>query len=171
REAVEGIRAEGNRALLEFAAEGLIGRELRDLEAELARREVALEVELDGVRMPFRQAAVEQANEPDADRRGAIEAARGELTERELNPLMREGLERSHALAVELGWPSIRAMCEELSGIDLGALAEQTAALLDATERDYEPLVGPRLEEQLGFGFERLRRSDLPAFFRAPGLD
>jgi hypothetical protein len=171
REAVDGIREAGNRELLEFAAQGLIGRELRAIEAELAEREAALQVELDGERVPFRQAAVEQANEPDPDRRAAIEAARLELTERELNPLLREALERSHELAAELGWPSMRAMCEELSGIDLGALGEQAAAFLEATERGYESLVGPRLEAQLGFGFERLRRSDLPAFFRAPGLD
>jgi hypothetical protein len=171
REAVDTLRGAGNRELLEFAAEGLIGRELREIEAELARREAALEIEIDGERTPFRQAPVEQANEPDPDRRAAIEAARLEATESDLNPLMREALERSHELAVELGWPSMRSMCEDLSGIDLGELGKQTAAFLDASERDYEPLVGPRLEEQLGFGFERLRRSDLPAFFRAPGLD
>jgi hypothetical protein len=62
-------------------------------------------------------------------------------------------------------------MCEELSGIDLGALALQTREFVAATEDSYEESVGPRLEDQLGFGFERVASSDLPAFFRAPGLD
>jgi hypothetical protein len=80
-------------------------------------------------------------------------------------------LERSHAISRELGWPSMRAMCVELSGMDLGALVEQTDGLLRSTEASYESLLQPQLESQLGFGFERLRRSDLPAFFRAQSLD
>jgi hypothetical protein len=171
RDAVEELREAGRRELLEFAVHGHIGRATKAEEAEVARREAALEVALDGQRMPFRQAAVAQANEPDAERRAALEAARLELTERELNPLLRAALERSHALARELGWPSMRALCQELSGVDLERLGRQTATFLDASEQSYESLVEPQLEEQLGLGFEHLRRSDLPAFFRAPGLD
>jgi hypothetical protein len=171
RRAVEELREAGGGPLFEFAAHGLIGRATRAEEAELARREAALEIELDGEAIPFRQSTVVQANEPDPDRRAAIEEQRLALIEQELSPLHREMLERSHALAAELGWRSLRAMCEDLSGIDLTALGEASDAFLAATEEHYEPLVGPRLEEQLGFGFDRLRRSDLPAFFRAPSLD
>jgi hypothetical protein len=171
RRAVEELRERGHRELLEFAAEGFIGRATGPETAELARREAALELMVDGRRLPFRESLVAQANEPDPDGRAALEVARLELTERELNPLLRERLERSHALARELGWPSMRAMCEELSGMDLGGLAAETAAFLRETEASYEGVMTPRLEEQLGFGLEALRRSDLPAFFRAPALD
>ena len=172
REAVEALRDAGAPAsLVEFAVHGLIGRETKAEEAELARREAALEVELDGERMPFRAAAVAQANEPDPDRRAAIEAARNELTGSELNPLLRQMLERSRAVSAELGWSSMAVMCQELSGIDLPALARQTEAFLGASEAPYEPVVEPELERHLGLGFGRLRRSDLPAFFRAPTLD
>ena len=171
REAVDALRPLGNAKLLEFAAEGHIGRECRSEEAELARREAELEIEVDGASMPFRQAAVAQANEPDPERRQAIEAARNEATAEHLNPLLREMLDRSHALSRELGWPNYRTMCEELSGIDLGALEGQTAAFLEATEHDYRGVVEPQLREHLGVGFDDLRRSDLPAFFRAPSLD
>jgi len=58
REVVEELREAGNRALLEFAVHGLIGRATKAEEAELARREASLELELDGERLPFRQAAV-----------------------------------------------------------------------------------------------------------------
>jgi hypothetical protein len=171
RETVEDLREQDARLLLEFSVHGLIGRETKSEQAELARREAELELEVDGRRMPFRSATVEQANETDPRARAAIEAARNEATEQHLNPLLRGLFERSRAIATELGWPSIRAMCEELSGIDLGALGEQTAAFLEASESSYRPSVEPRLNEQLGFGFERLRRSDLIAFFRAPALD
>ena len=172
REAVEGLREAGAaRALVEFAAHGHIGRETKAEAAELARREAALELEWDGRQIPFRSAATVQANERDPDRRAALEAARNALTEAELNPLLRELLDRSHALAAELGWPSVVAMCEDLSGIDLRALEAQTSAFLGATEDGYEALVEPALRRQLGLGFAELRRSDLPAFFRAPSLD
>ena len=171
RDNVARLREEGTSQLLEFAAQGLIGRATKAEQAELARREAALEIELDGERLAFRQAALVQANEPDPERRAAIEEARLEVATRELDPLLREMLERSHALSRELGWPSMRAMCEELSGIDLGALESQTSAFLAATESAYEPLASGPLERELGFGFDRLRRSDLPFFFRAPSLD
>ncbi len=171
RDNVARLREEGTPQLLEFAVHGLMGRATKDEQGELARREAALEIEVDGERMPYRQAAVIQVNEPDPERRAAIEAARLEAGSREFDPLLREILERSHALTRELGWPSMREMCEELSGIDLVALETQTAAFLDATEETYEAVVSGPLERELGFGFERLRRSDLSFFFRAPSLD
>jgi hypothetical protein len=171
RDAVDGLREQGAQLLLEFAVQGLIGRETKGEQAELARREAELELELDGERVPFRSAPVRQANEPDPDRRAAIESSRNEAIEEHLNPLLRDLLERSHAIAAELGWPSMRTLCEELSGIDLGALREQTSGFLESSESVYRPALEPRLRDQLGFGFERLRRADLVAFFRAPSLD
>jgi hypothetical protein len=171
RDSVVRLREEGTPQLLEFAVHGLIGRELRAEQAEAARREAALEIEVDGQRMPYRQAAVVQVNERDPDRRAAIERASLDASTAELNPLLREMLERSHAIVRELGWPSMRAMCEELSGIDLVALERQTAAFQQATEEEYERLLSGPLERELGFGFERLRRSDFGYFFRAPTLD
>ena len=172
RESVEGLREAGAaRALVEFAVHGHLGRETKAESAELARREAGLEIEWDGERVPFRSAATLQANEPEPDRRAALEAARNSLTETQLNPLLRELLDRSHALTRELGYSSMVDMCEELSGIDLRALERQTSAFLAASEAEYEAIVQPRLLDQLGLGFDRLRRSDLPAFFRAASLD
>src|SRR3954454_11956512 len=86
REAVEQLREAGNRELLMFAVQGLIGQETKSEEAEVARREAALEIEVDGEKLPLRQSPVAQANEPDPDRRWAIERARLEISERELTP-------------------------------------------------------------------------------------
>src|SRR3954469_3446830 len=122
REAVEALRDEGNQGLLEFSAQGLIGQETKAEAAELARREAALEIEVDGEKMPLRQSAVVQANEPDADRRAAIQDARIDVAVRELVPLQIQNHERAAALAKELGWSSMLELCEQLSGIDLGAL-------------------------------------------------
>ena len=172
REAVDRLRGlDAPASLLEFAVHGLIGRETKELEAELARREASLEVEVEGERMPFRAAAVAQANAAESGRRVAIEAARDEVTVAELNPLHLELLERSHQIAAELGWASMLELCEELSGIDLRALSRQTEAFLDASAGAYREVVEPQLQQHLGFGFDKLVRADLSAFFRAPSLD
>ena len=172
RESVDSLREAGAApALIEFSVQGLIGQELKAGSAELARREAALELEWDGETVPLRSTAVLQANEPDADRRAELEGLRNELTASELNPLSRELLERSHALARDLGWSSMRDLCQDLSGTDFGALAEQTERFLEETEDTYEQLVEPEVREQIDLGFDVLRRSDLVAFFRAPSLD
>jgi hypothetical protein len=171
REAVEWLREHGTRPLFEFAVHGLIGRETRGGQAELARREAELEIEVDGESMPFRSAVAVQTNEPDPERRHAIDEARNAATDEALNPLLRELFERSHAVTEELGWRSTLEMCEELSGIDLRELGRQTSKFLEESAHLYRPAVEPELQEQLGLGFDRLRRADLPAFFRAPSLD
>lgn len=172
RETADALRDDGAPGrLIEFAVEGHIGRETRSAAAELARREASLEIEWDGERLPLRSVSVVEANERDPDRRAQLEAARDAVTEAELNPVLHDALETSHGIARDLGWRSLKAMCEELSGIDLDELGRQTAELLEATEERYEEIVEPHLQEEVGIGFDRLRRSDLPAFFRAPSLD
>jgi hypothetical protein len=169
--AAAGDETRRARYLLELAVGGLLGNETKAEETALAEREAALEIEVAGARMPYRQSAVEQANEPDAERRAEIERARLEVLERELNPLHRQALERSHQLARELGWASYREMYEGLKQIDLGALERQTSAFLRETGGRYRESVEPHVRAQVGVGFDTLRRSDLPYFFRAQGFD
>ncbi|MGN6188856.1 MAG: hypothetical protein ACTHOE_08155 [Conexibacter sp.] len=162
------------RMLLDFAVEGHLGLISTDLEGELAQREagLVLSIDGDGQAIPFREATIVQANEPDRKRRQAIETARLEATERHLNPLYREMLERTHATARALGWPSYRALCEELKGFDLDRLARATEAFTSATEDAYAPLVGPVVERTLdGTALDDLRRADLPRLFRFAEAD
>ena len=159
------------RYLLELAVSGLLGRETKREEAELAEREAALELQVNGNRMPYRQSAVTQSNEADPERRAAIEEARLDALDTELNPLHLRALERAHELARELGWRSYREMYGDLKQIDLEALEQQTSAFLDSTAAVYEPTVDPQLRGQVGIGLGELRRSDMPYFFRARGFD
>jgi len=64
------------RILVDFAVEGYVGLATGSLEAQVARREAGLEIELVGERLGFREAVVAQANEPAAERRLAIEQGR-----------------------------------------------------------------------------------------------
>lgn len=161
------------RMLLDFAVEGHVGLVNTDLEAELAQREAGTQLSLDGdgESIPFREATIAQANEPDRARRAAIEAARLEATETQLNPLYREALERTHATARELGWPSYRTLCEELKGFDLDRLARATSAFTAETEEPYADIVGPVVQHTLGLGLGELVRADLPRLFRFAEAD
>jgi hypothetical protein len=157
------------RMLLDFAVDGHLGLAATDLETELAQREAGLRLSIDGhgAAIPFREATIVQANEPDRGRRAAIEAARLEATETHLNPLHREALERTRATTRELGWPSYRALCEQLKGFELERLARATAAFSAATEEAYAPLVGPAVARTLdGLALDQLARADLPRLFR-----
>lgn len=167
REAAAGERGREARQLLHFAFDGHLGEATKSQAAELARLEASLEVE--GI--PYRAVPVEQANEPDAERRAALEAARDELLELRLNPLHLEALERSQALAGELGWTSYLDAYADLRGLDLAALASTLADFLARTEEAYAPLADPEIELRAGAQLGELRRSDLPRFFRAADLD
>jgi hypothetical protein len=174
RERLDGLTGDEERRcrfLLQLAVEGLIGQATKSQAARLAEREATLEITLDGDTEAYRQAAIVQSNEPDPERRLAIERARNAVLVEQLNPLHREIIERAHELARELGWPSYRAMYEELKAIDLAGLERQTRAFSEQTEVRYRELVEPQLERETGIGFDRLRRSDLPYFFRASSHD
>jgi hypothetical protein len=157
--------------LLDFAVEGHIGEATKRAEAELAQLEASTSIEVGGEELAFRQSVVAQANEPDASRREAIEMARLAATEKRLNPLYRELIERQHAIAGELGYSSYREMCEVTKGLDLGGLQSQTSAFAERSEAGYPALVDPELRRTVGIGLGGLRRADLPRFFRAPDLD
>jgi len=163
------------RMLLDFAVDGHLGLISTDLEGELAEREAGLMLSPDdgsGKAIPFREATIVQANEPDRERRLAIEAARLAATETHLNPLYREMLERTRATARELGWASYRELCEQLKGFDLDRLARATGAFMAATEEPYAPLVAPVVGRTLdGLTLDELRRSDLPRLFRFAEAD
>ena len=84
--------------------------------AELAGLEASLEIDPGDGPVPYRAVPIEQANEPEADRRAALEEARNAVLAERLNPLYRAALERAHELCRALGWPSYAAAYAELRG-------------------------------------------------------
>ncbi len=157
--------------LLAFAVDGFVGERTKSSESALAEREAALEVELDGEKLGFREVPGRQANEADRERRHLLERRRLEVLEAALGALYREHIEGQHAAARELGWVSYAAMCGDVQELDLAALAGQTSAFLAATSAAYPERVEPHLERTLGYGLSQLGRGDLPRFFRAPDQD
>jgi hypothetical protein len=159
------------RYLLQFAFDGLLGLETRAESAELAGLEASLEIDPGDGPIPYRAVPIEQANEPEPDRRAALEEARNAVLVERLNPLHRAALERAHELCHAFGWPSYASAYAELRGIDLEALARQAASFLQATEEAYAAIVDPQLRRTGMPTLGELRRADLPRFFRAADLD
>jgi hypothetical protein len=159
------------RYLLQLAIDGFIGEQTKAETTALAERESNLTIEWSGGEEPYRQAAIVQANEPDAKHRSEIEQARNAVLQSELNPLYLEIHQRGHQLAEGLGWGSYRAMCEELKKVDFEKLATQTRSFMESTDAGYRDLTEPQLIAETGIGFYRLRRSDFPYFFRAKTHD
>ena len=159
------------RYLHQFALDGHLGAETRELEARTAELEASLEIEVGGETIPYRMAPVVQANEADAERRAQIDAARNAVLDERLNPLYLEGLERSHAACRELGWPSYLDAYSHVRQLDLRALARRLEEFASVTEAGYGDIVNPELERTVGRRLGELRRSDLVRFFRASHLD
>src|SRR4051794_8081357 len=171
RRAASGEEEVRLRYLHQFALDGYLGAETRDLEARTADLEASLEVEVGGKTIPYRMAPVVQANEPDGDRRAEIEAARIAVLAERLNALHLEGLERSHAACAELGWASYLDAYSDVRELDLRALAKELERFAEATEPGYAGILDPELGRTVGVELDELRRSDLARFFRAAHLD
>jgi len=157
--------------LLELAVGGHLGLACAAEAEQVAQLEAELKLEIDGESIPYRRVAAEQANEPDRERRAALQESRLKLLAEKINPLHLQALEKTHSLIGELGWSSYAEACAELRQVDLEALAQQARAFLEATDSIYEPLMDPELERGLGMPLSQVRRFDLGRFFRAPDLD
>jgi hypothetical protein len=171
RRAADGEEETRLRYLQQFALDGHLGSITRAFEARLAELEASLEIEVGGEEISYRMAPVVQANEPDADRRAEIEAARNAVLAERLNPLHLEALESVHAACVELGWPSYLDAYSDVRALDLRTLARELDRFAEATEPGYAHILDPELERTVGLSLDELRRSDLVRFFRAPHLD
>jgi hypothetical protein len=171
RRVADGEEETRLRYLHQFALDGHLGAVTRALEARLAELEASLEIEVGGEAISYRMAPVVQANEPDAERRAEIEAARNATLAERLNPLHLEALQSVHAACSELGWPSYLDAYSDVRALDLRALADELDRFAEATEAAYAGIVDPELERTVGLRLAELRRSDLVRFFRAAHLD
>jgi Peptidase family M3 len=124
--------------------------------------------------VPYQRAGIEIANATDRGERLALDTARAALVERELAPMRRERLQQEktfiESLAVTKGGGYI-ATFEAVSGIDLGALADECKAFLRDTEDMWADWLPPAVKRSLKVPVRELTRSDALALFRAREFD
>jgi hypothetical protein len=160
----------GEIELWRFACEGYLGNLVRAEAETIAGLEASLTAVFDGEEIPFRMLRPAIANEPDRNRRVALDAARIELAEEHLTPhyvaiaeLRRDGTRR-------LGTPTYRELYDRF-GFPLEELADQCRDFLAETEDLYVATLDDLLRRRIGAGLEDARRSDIPRLFRATEWD
>ncbi len=147
-----------------------IGRKTTELNDRISTMETGMEVEVEGKRIPFRYSAVTLANEPDHDRREAIDKARDTVFN-EVNPLRREVLDREHELAGALGYENYVEMCRDASGVDYYGLRQQMWNVLNRTDRLYSRYFKLACTNILKLSPQDVRKHDIGFLFRAKDLD
>jgi hypothetical protein len=131
------------RILAEFAAFGWVDSELREITDRIGTEEARATVEWDRQSLPWRQAGIAIADEPDRARRHELERRTADVTA-QLNPQRSERLGRSHRLAIGLGFADYIAMCEQLGQLDLAALNRDMQMLLRKTGKRYQAALAQR---------------------------
>jgi hypothetical protein len=147
-----------------------IGRMTTGLADRISTMETGLEVDVEDKKVPFRYSAVALANEPDHNKREAIDRAR-EPVFNEINPLRLEVLNKEHELAVKLGYKDYVEMCRDASGIDLYGLRKQMQNVLNRTDRLYSRYFKLACSNILKLNPSDVRKHDIGSLFRAKDLD
>ena len=138
------IDARQLRPLLDFATTSALGDRLKRLTDSLANAEAATAVEWLGSTLSFRSLPARIANEPDRDRRHALDdLLRAEHARS--NPLRLERHRTVRSVAGELGFAGATALWSDLRGLHLADLSTIATSVLDATGELYEQALRDQL--------------------------
>jgi hypothetical protein len=160
------------RLLLDWQAEAQSSRQL----APLDEREIAWEgsavVRVGERELRFESIPIDLANNPDADDRHRIFAARATLVEKELAPIRRERFQRERNITEQLGLaPSYNATFELLSGVSLAALRAECEQFLRDTQSMWNDVLPGFAKRVLGMKVADLTRADALPMFRGREFD
>ena len=172
-------RAEGSeerrsaRTLLDWQAEAQSGRELASLdEREIAWESSAVVRVPDGREIKFEAMTIEIANNPDANDRHVLEAARAKLVGAEFAPLRQERFQREKEITERLELaPTYNATFEQLTGISLAGLRDECAQFLRDTQVLWDEVMPEFAKRVLGMKASEVTRADALALFRAREFD
>jgi hypothetical protein len=152
-------------ALAQAVAELCMERDLAMLADELATAQAQATVTVGGETLPYHGVAVAVQNEPDRERRRALDRARLAEVAR-LDPLRERLLRRHHQAIQELGFESYTSFYATLKGIDLHRLGATVSGFLDRTRDLYLANLVPWFEEVIGVPFAQAERHDAAVLFR-----
>ena len=110
------------------------------------------------------------SNEPDRDKRRALEESRIRLLDEHLNPIYLEAAEIDRDAVRQLGAPNYYELYKRF-GFRLDDLAAECRAVLDETEKLWEREGDRLFRSRLGIGLSDARPWDVARLFRAPDLD
>jgi hypothetical protein len=163
-------RDRGAQELWRFACSGYLGNLAKRQEARLAELETSLEVTMDGVSIPYRMLRPTIANEPDRDRRRALEEARCALGEEHFNPVYLQTVALIRHGVRDLGADNYADLHRRF-GMELDDLAAQCRTVLEETEHLFEDRLDRLFRERVGIPLDQARRWDSARLFRAAKWD
>src|SRR3954451_16906803 len=156
--------------LWRFACEGFLGNLTREHQSRVARVEAELEATVDGQTIPYRMLRVAMSNEPDRDKRRALEETRVRLLDENLNPVYLDAAQIEREAVQQLGVPNYYEIYTRF-GFQLDSLAAECGALLDETEKLWEREGDRLFRSRLGIGLSDARPWDVVRLFRTTELD
>lgn len=170
-EAVELARSSGSLALYEW----VVGLRAAKATAPLEEKQLSWEretwVQVGERRVPYLSIPSELANAHDREFRLTLDRNRAAVVASGLNPIRGERFQREYGAYAALGFSDYPAAISELSGIDLGRLAEQGARFLERTQDLYAEVLERVARKRVGVPLSRLERADALWIFRARDYD
>jgi hypothetical protein len=168
-----GQAAQGDGGVVElwrFACENYLGELTREHSEKVAALEAELEATVDGETIGYRMIRPTMANSEDRARRQRLEAARNDLTEEHINPILQDGVSTVNSAVPSLGSETYLDLYKRF-GFRIEELADQCRAVLESTEQLYEEHADRLFRTRAGVGLSEARRWDVTRVFRAPGWD
>lgn len=156
--------------LWRHSCETYIAGGLKHLTEQAANAEATLTVPFDGEDVPYRAVRTRLMNEPDRSRRLDLHRRRCEVTERDLNPLLREAAERERDLIGDLGAATVLELYRRF-GYDPEGLHRSTCAFLADTEDLYRERMDAELRRRVGVPLDGATPADTSRLLRAPEFD
>jgi hypothetical protein len=160
----------GVKELWHFACSGYLGNLAKGQEARVNELEATIEATVDGQTIPYRMLRPTIANEPDRNKRRALEEARCELGDEHLNPIYLEAAAIARAGVLRLGSENYVDLHRRF-GLELDQLASQCHRLLEETERLYEDSLDKLFRTRVGVSLADAERWDSPRLIRAVEWD
>jgi len=159
----------GIRHLLRFLSTAYLSRNVQELSDALQLQQAAAMIHvpvLEGP-VPLWQVAGRMARERKRVTRELLEEATTTVI-RELNTPYGELWSRLNTVSEDLGYPSLLALWEEISGVPLDDLLKPLDAILRETDDTYRDLMDWHLKRSLGITLPTARRHDILALMH-PG--
>lgn len=150
---------------------GFIREDLKELTDETVNFESGAKIKSpDGEEIPYRQSAVLLLNEPDRNRRAALESARMSVVA-EKNAFLAPIHQKTHALAARLGYSGYLDMMAGVKTYPLAPVRDEMQRFLKRTEALYARELERSLQERLGIPVAEAMRHDVQHLFRAGDSD
>jgi len=167
---VEGEEERRVDYLRAFLVGDFMQNRVKELSDRVLTMEVEATVEFEGLTVPYRQAAVVMANEPDHSKRSEIFQARTRVIV-QLNPVLEEKFRLMHETARKLGYAGYVELYEDIKGFDLRVLEALLRPLLEKTRAVYRDRMGQLVKERTGIQLSEAEKHDASFTFRANQFD